>query len=119
MTELKKRFGYRLRVIRRTLNLTQQEFAQEIGIDKNTYWNYENDRRNPDSDILKKILKIANVNLNWLIAGCGERFIPEENIRIKNLIGQNDVNILKTLRMYLRRIEILYAESERKKKKAK
>ena len=63
MAANKKGLGYRLKEVRKSTGFTQEDFARAIGIDKNTYWNYENDKRSPDSTTLKEINKITNVKL--------------------------------------------------------
>ncbi len=66
----------RLKKIRRTLGLTQQEFANKIGIKRNSYANYEIGRNTPIDAIILSICREFNVNENWLRTGEGEMFNP-------------------------------------------
>ena len=71
----------RLKLLRRHLDLTQQEFADKIGMKRNTIANYETDRNEPSNSVISLICKEFNVNEKWLRAGEGEMFLtlpPED-----------------------------------------
>lgn len=65
----------RLKKLRKTLDLTQQEFADRIGIKRNSLANYETGRNTPIDAIIVSICREFNVNENWLRTGEGEMFI--------------------------------------------
>lgn len=69
----------RLRDLRRSLNLTQQEFAERIGIKRNTVANYESGRNVPTDSVLSLICREFGVSPEWLKTGAGEMFVPEGN----------------------------------------
>ncbi|WGX77406.1 helix-turn-helix transcriptional regulator (plasmid) [Paraclostridium bifermentans] len=56
------------------LNLTQQEFADAIGLQRNTISVNENGGRNFSKSSLNRIAEKFNVNLDWLETGEGEVF---------------------------------------------
>ena len=64
----------RLKLLRKTLGITQQEFADKIGIKRNSYANYETGRNNPIDAIILSICREFNVNEDWLRTGEGEMF---------------------------------------------
>lgn len=64
----------RIKKIRKALDMTQQDFANKIGITQNTYANYEIGRRNPSNSVINNICKTFNVNEEWLRSGTGEMF---------------------------------------------
>ena len=64
----------RLKLLRKTLGITQQEFADKIGIKRNSYANYETGRNNPIDAIILSICREFNVNENWIRNGEGEMF---------------------------------------------
>ena len=66
----------RIKKIRKTLNLTQQEFAKRIGLSQNVLTNYESGRRNPSSSVINNICKTFHVNEEWLRSGEGEMLKP-------------------------------------------
>ena len=69
----------RIRKIRRNLDLTQQEFADKLGIKRNTIANYESGRNEPIDAVVSLICREFNVNENWLTSGEGEMFLPVED----------------------------------------
>lgn len=73
----------RLKQLRKTLGITQQEFADKIGIKRNSYANYETGRNTPIDAIILSICREFDVNEDWLRDGSGEMFkerSPSEEI---------------------------------------
>lgn len=68
--------GERIKKLRRTLDLTQQEFADKIGSVQNTMTGYETGRRSPSNQVIALICREFNVNESWLRTGEGEMFTP-------------------------------------------
>lgn len=66
----------RLKYLRKTLDVTQQEFADRIGIKRNSYANYETGRNTPIDAIILSICREFNVNEEWLRNGTGDMFLP-------------------------------------------
>lgn len=64
----------RIRKLRRALDLTQQEFADKIGMKRNTVANYETGRNEPSTSVFSLICREFNVNETWLRTGEGEMF---------------------------------------------
>ncbi len=64
----------RIKKLRKTLDLTQQEFSSRIGTTANVLTNYETGRRNPSSSVINNICKTFNVNETWLRTGEGDMF---------------------------------------------
>ena len=69
--------GNRIRTLRHSLNLTQQEFADRIGIKRNTVGSYEIDRNTPIDAVVSLICREFGVSETWLRNGDGTMFIPE------------------------------------------
>ena len=65
----------RIRKLRRELDLTQQEFAERIGIKRNTVAMYETGRNAPIDAVISLICRTFNVNESWLRNGEGDMFI--------------------------------------------
>lgn len=65
----------RLKKLRKTLDLTQQEFADRLQIKRNTVATYEAGKSNPSDAAVSLICREFNVNENWLRTGEGEMFI--------------------------------------------
>lgn len=64
----------RIKLLRKTLNLTQQEFADKIMVKRNTVATYEMGRSEPSDSAFSLICKEFNVNPEWLRTGEGEMF---------------------------------------------
>lgn len=67
----------RIKKIRRELGLTQQEFAERIGIKRNTIANYETGRNDPVDSVISLICREFDVREEWLRTGEGEMFKPK------------------------------------------
>lgn len=64
----------RIKKIRKELDLTQQSFADKIGMKQNTIAQYEMGRTKPSDAIVFSICREFNVNEVWLRTGKGEMF---------------------------------------------
>lgn len=67
----------RMKIVRKYMGMTQQEFADFLGTPKTNIVNYEVGRRNPVSSYLSLLCNKCNVNETWLLTGEGEMRIPE------------------------------------------
>ena len=73
----------RLKTLRKQLNLSQQEMADKLGINRGTYANYEVGRNEPIDAVTTLICKTFNVSEAWLRTGEGDMFIqidPEDEL---------------------------------------
>ena len=59
----------RIKEVRKSLGLTQQEFADRIGVKRNTVATYEGGRNIPIDSVVSLICKEFNVNEEWLRTG--------------------------------------------------
>ena len=75
----------RIKELRKRLNLTQQQFADRIGIKRNTIANYEIGRNDPVDSVVVLICKEFNVNREWLVSGVGEMFAPDAGNELEAL----------------------------------
>lgn len=62
----------RIKEVRKAQGLTQQKFADRIGIKQNTIATYEMGRNNPIDPVINAICREFNVNETWLRTGEGE-----------------------------------------------
>lgn len=67
----------RIKELRKSLKLTQQAFADRLGIKQNTVALYEMGRSGVSDGIIKSICREFNVNESWLRTGEGEMFAPK------------------------------------------
>ena len=66
----------RLKELRKALNLTQQKFADKLGVKQNTIAQYEMGRNDPSDAVIISICREFGVSEAWLRNGEGEMFIP-------------------------------------------
>lgn len=64
---------YRIKELRKALQLTQEEFGEEIGVTKLTILRWERDNKVPEAS-LRLICRVFRVRRNWLETGEGEMF---------------------------------------------
>ena len=83
----------RIKKLRKELDLTQQEFADKIGIPRDSIGGYEPGRRNPSEAVISLICAKCNVNEEWLRTGQGEMFIKRtRDEQIASFIGSIQAN---------------------------
>ena len=66
----------RIKKLRKELGLTQQEFADKLGVARNNIAGYEAGNRNPSDAAISLICTKCNVNESWLRTGEGNIFPP-------------------------------------------
>ncbi|WP_315080835.1 helix-turn-helix transcriptional regulator [uncultured Clostridium sp.] len=83
--------GEKIKELRKLKGLTQEELANKCGLSKNGLWNYENNKRNPNTEILERIAKVLGVPLYKLIVN--EKVNGEEETLKRNQIKQEVVEV--------------------------
>lgn len=78
----------RIRNLRKALDITQQEFADRIGIKRGAIANYEIGRNVPADSVIALICREFNVNKEWLVAGTGEMFAPDPEDELSALAAK-------------------------------
>lgn len=80
-------FASRLKQAREQAGLTQQAFADKLGVTKNSISNYENGVSSPKWDILLKIFDVLHVDPNFLYQ---DNFFPIEAASLRSAIQAVD-----------------------------
>ena len=87
----------RLKAVRETLEISQNEFARELGFAPSFISGIEREKKELSRDLLQKLLEKYQVNINWLLTGEGEMFLsdlgkgsakPPQFPKLKAMIGQ-------------------------------
>lgn len=80
--------GCRIKAIRASQNMTQQDFADRIGVSRGGLANYEVDRNEPIDAVIMAICREFGVNEDWLRSGEGEMLQPvDRNEEIAAFMG--------------------------------
>lgn len=90
-----------IKTLRKQLNKTQQDIANDLNISRQNYSRYESENVEPDIKTLKNLADYFNVSLDYL---CGRTwnnnigYIPEEKKEVIKIILQlNEINTIKIL----------------------
>lgn len=60
------KIGRKLKELRRSYNLTQEEFSGKVGISRVNYTRYETDKARPDYETLLRIVDFYDISLDEL-----------------------------------------------------
>ena len=69
----------RIQAVRKSFKMTQDEFAERIGLSKNFVWMVEKGDRIPSEWTIKDICREFKVNYDWLVNGTGEMFQDDDS----------------------------------------
>ena len=83
----------RLKMLRKALGLTQEEFAQRIGVKRGAIANYEIGRNVPVDAVYSLICKEFGVNPDWLRTGEGDMFAPPQKNALDALADEKRLSV--------------------------
>lgn len=63
-----EKFHEKLKVLRKKKGLTQQQIADEIGVNRGSYSNWENGKREPNFENLSMLACIFDVSIDFLLS---------------------------------------------------
>lgn len=90
--------GDRIIEIRKSKNLSQEEFGQVIGLSRSQIGCYEKNLRNVSDRAIRDICLHFNINENWLKTGTGDKYeIPNEINELSKLLA--DISALNDPRL--------------------
>lgn len=72
--------------------MTQQEFADRIGVKRGAIANYEIGRNVPTDSVVSLICREFGVNEEWLRDGTGETFAPDASDELEALVKRYDLS---------------------------
>ena len=86
----------RIKRLRKTLNLTMEEFGKRLGVTRTAISNIENGHRNLTEQMAKSICREFNVDYFWLTEGIGdEMFIEKTTDPIKLIAKEYELTDLE------------------------
>lgn len=78
----------RIKTLRKTLNLTLEQFGERVGVTKMTISRIENGKNNVTEQMCKSICREFNIREDWLRNGTGEMFENlSEDEKIASILG--------------------------------
>ncbi len=69
-----------LKIARRLNNLTQENVAEMLGVERSTYTRYESGAIQPDNDKLKILASIYNVSIDFLLGADGKTLADKKKL---------------------------------------
>ena len=89
--------GYRLRELRKEMNMSQDELGKLLGVSKVSVSGYEKGNRIPSLDVLNQILDVFGVSADYLL-GRELNVVCEDNENIRMSLSTSDIEIIRELR---------------------
>ena len=99
-TDLRKLFGRRVRQLRKSMGLTQQQLASRVGMDYKYLGSVERGERNITIDNIQRIAEALGVEPYQLFLFSYEGLKPEEEVvedRIKDVLERCDLRKRKLI----------------------
>lgn len=81
-----------IKKLRKSLNLSQEDFAKKLGLTRAAICNYENGTRVVSESVLKLICREYRVNYFWLTEGTGDMFIGVPETLIDEVVAEYDLD---------------------------
>lgn len=97
--------------------ITQQEFADKLGLSQNFIWQIEKGERDPSDRTIADICREFSVDRIWLETGAGEPFRPmdrDEEIAavLSRAISHNDTAKERLIRAFSRLPDDMFVKAE-------
>lgn len=92
-----------IKLLRKELGLTMQEFGKNLGVGKSAISNIENGYNSLTDQMILSICNAYNVNEEWLRNGSGEMFIESSDSLIEKIVSEFPLDKLSQtiLRTYI------------------
>lgn len=96
----------RVKIIRKSLKLSQQKFADGLAISKGYVNAVEAGRTEPSFRFVKALIESYNVSINWVITGNGNIFLNSEESQTENNETTDRNSLMNLLESSLRKAEM-------------
>lgn len=92
-----------IKLLRKELGLTMQEFGKNLGVSKSAISNIENGYNSLTDQMISSICNAYNVNEEWLRNGTGEMFVESSDSLIEKIVSKFPLDKLSQtiLRTYI------------------
>ena len=84
-------FGYRLRELRLSKQMTQAQVAKRLNLSKTTISGYENNIKTPSIDVLVRLANLYGVTSDYILG------IEKKKVLVIDGLTENEERILKAL----------------------
>lgn len=91
--------GSRLRTLRESKDWLQKDVAEKLGLSTSGYGYYETGKRSPDSQMLKKICDLYNVDADYILGRTDYKRDPNMTMAFNTLstegLDEDDIEMIK------------------------
>ena len=97
-------YGERLKLVRKRLHLSQNDFASSLKVSNKTMSDVELCKARPNFDLLGNLRNNHNVSLDYITLGLGEPFICENDpmlTRGRRIVEHKEIEVNVELRFFL------------------
>lgn len=102
-----KEIGPRLKEVRKSLNLTQEQIKEETGLSIGFISGIETGKKRPSSILLFYLAHKHNVNVNYLLTGRGDRIFSESYLeKSRHIDFGRDGQVIEELLYYLEHYDL-------------
>ncbi len=82
----------RIKEIRNEFQMTQQQFANRLGIKRSNVGKYETNVNIPSDAVISLICKEFNINEEWLRTGTGEKYLHASDLQDEYTLAVNQID---------------------------
>lgn len=79
-----KVMGEQLKKLRKSIRLSQEKFAEELGMSKDTIYNYEKGKTAIPHDLVKKLCQEFNVSADYFYFELEKPLVEDNNLNIND-----------------------------------
>ena len=87
--------GSRIKMVRESLQMSQREFGERLGVSRDVISNLEYERVQPKELLIRHTCDLYNVNRTWMDSGEGPMFCQEPKY---NKMAEEALSIFQSLR---------------------
>ena len=110
---MENEIGKKIRTLRKTRGLTQEQLAEKLNVKRATISNYEIGRRSPHIKELGEIARVLGVGLDYF--GVGDNSVLDFVARAKQLFENDDISDEEKLDAYKEIMKLFIKSGEKKK----
>ena len=104
-------FVNRLISIRKAYGKSGYGFAKLLNIPQPSYLRYETGEQKPSAKLLIALNRYCNVNINWILTGQGEQFLPNHSLKHEALVQNQGKDLNNSLRNWITRLDIILEDN--------
>ena len=110
--DMNNEFVNRLISVRKAYGKSGYGFAKLLNIPQPSYLRYETGEQKPSARLLIALNRYCNVNINWMLTGQGERFLPNHSLKYESLAKNQNQALQDSANNWFSRLEEVLKEND-------